>query len=343
MKVVFLFSDYFMTVVWQKIPTLTDGATAKEMFLNHKISSFGSFLKLDEYSSLSKGFFFLLAAALFFALSTVFLKFATSAPYFVSPATAIVVRFLVAFIIFGVWVIQRREPLRPHRWRLVVYRGIFNMLAVIFFFYGIKYTTVTKSNLLNLTYPAFVFIIAPHLAGEKSKWYHYIFLCTTLLGAALIALPPSGTGFSAINKGDFYSLLSGIVAGFAITILRESRKFDSSSIILFHQMGLGTALSALFLFPQLHMPHGGGLVYVMITSLLAAAGQLFLTVGYKYIPAALGSIVLTSGIFFSTILGITVFNDPLTGTLLIGGTLILFSQIGVSGILEKKTPIKEGA
>jgi drug/metabolite transporter (DMT)-like permease len=296
---------------------------------------------LPEGTDRFSGIFLLLAAAFLFALSTVFLKFALAAPYLVAPSVATFARFLVGFLMFSSYMAVKGQSLRPNRGMTVLMRAVLNTLAVILLFTGIKYTTVTKSNILNLTYPAFIFLVAPYITGEKQKSSHYLFLLITLIGAALIVLSGRQVDFSRINKGDLLSLASGIVSAFAISGLREARKYDSSQIILFYQMSFGSLATLVWMLPSFVVPKGRGLGHVIIAAVLSNVGQLCITEGYRSIGASLGAIVLESGILFAALLGITIFRDPLNLSILFGGLLILFSIAGVSGILERKPDVKQ--
>ena len=282
-----------------------------------------------------KGILYLISASFCFALSTVFLKTGMNAPYFVSPATATFARFFLGFIVFAGYMVYKKEPARPNNLKLVAARGILNTVAVIFFFAGIKYTTITKANILNLTYPAFVFLVSPLITGERSKAIDYVFLLATLAGSWLIVMGGPSAGFSNVNKGDLFALLSGVIAGFGISCLREARKNDSTQMILAYQMSIGSLVCFFLMLPGFKMPGSAGLWFLFLTSVMTVAGQFLITEGYMYISAALGSVVSGTGIFFAAMLGITFFNDPLTLNIIIGGLLIFLAMSGVSGVLAK--------
>jgi drug/metabolite transporter (DMT)-like permease len=211
-----------------------------------------------------------------------------------------------------------------------------NTLAVIVFFLGIKYTTITKANILNLTYPIFVFIVSPYITGEKANRKDYIFLAFSLIGAWFIIIPGGGfNGFGSVNVGDMLCLLSGLISGFGISYLRQARKFDSAPMILTYQMAIGTVLCFFTMLPGFAMPSTKGLLFVAITATLTVFGQFFITEGYMYVSAALGSVVSGSGILFAAMFGILFFNDPITINIVIGGGFILLALFGAGKFFEK--------
>lgn len=277
-----------------------------------------------------RGVLYLVAAALMFSLSTVFLKFATLPPYGVSPAFVTLMRFVMGFVLFSGLAWYYRERLIPNKPGAVAFRAVANTAAVVMLFTAVNDTTVTKANILNLTYPAFIFLAAPFIANERQRWRDYALMLLTLGGAALVLLGGGGSIGGGVNRGDVLALMSGVISGLAISGLRQARKHDSSLVILFYQLAFGTLVS-LFLLPSLReIPAGWGLVLALAAGLLSNVGQYFITEGYRYISAGLGGIVLESGILFGALFGITLFHDPLTLPVAAGGLLIIGSIALVS-------------
>ncbi len=279
-----------------------------------------------------KGILLLFSAEVCFALSTVFGKLVTENSAIVGIEVSFF-RYLLGFIVFSIYMLVKGTSFRPNNTKQVVLRGVFNTLAVIFFFAGLQYTTVTNANMLNMTYPVFVFLLAPFINHEKSALSNVLYLIITLAGVYLIVAPD----FNHINPGDFLSLVSGVLAGFGIPFLREARKYDSSEVILFYLMMLGCLINLVLVIPFFVMPAGLMMVYVMLSALVAVLGQGFLTVGYRYIEAASGSLVSASRILIAGIMGVSFFSDPVTLKIMLGGTLILISLAGVSGFIKKFT------
>lgn len=276
-----------------------------------------------------KGIILMLASALAFAVSTVFTKLVTKSTA-ISGIEISLFRFLLGFMLTAIYVYTKKVSLRPNNFKFILHRTVFNTIAVMLFFTGIQYTTITNANMLNMTYPVFVFIAAPLINREKSRWSHLAYLVLTLAGALLIINP----SFDSVNYGDVYSLFSGLVAGLAISSLREARKFDDSSVILFYMMGLGSVMNLIAAVPSFIMPHGESLVYIILSAATGFLGQIWLTVGYRYIDASPGALLSASRILFAGILGISLLGDPVNIQVAAGGVFILISLTGVSGIFD---------
>lgn len=279
-----------------------------------------------------KGLLFLLLAELSFALSTVFAKIVTTT----SPVPAIELtffRFLLGFVGIGIYTAATGKSLSPKNFTFISLRAVFNTAAVMCFFLGIEQTTVSKANMLNMTYPVFVFIMAPLVTGERISTRSILLLLFAVAGMYLVIIPSFG-GLSPgdINRGDLFSLLSGAFAAVAITSLRQARKSDETHVILFYLMFFGTVINAIPLLAMFEIPRGPVVIHVVAATTASVAGQVLITVGYRYIEAAPGSLVSSSRILFGLLLGVSVFSDPLTSRIAAGAGLILLSLIGLSGI-----------
>jgi drug/metabolite transporter (DMT)-like permease len=281
---------------------------------------------------MTKGIGFLLFAALSFSFSTVFGKFITLQSE-ISAFEITFFRFLLGLFIMLVYVAIQKKSLRPHKRHYVLLRAVSNFGVVIFLFLGVQSTTITKANMLNMTYPMFVFVIAPFINREKAKFFNYLFLLITMVGVYLITFPD----FSRVNFGDLYALVSGIFGGFAVSILRESRKYDETYLIMFYLNAIGSVMSLIIIAPSFILPGPKMMVYLILSGLTGLSGQLFSTLGFRYLDAPTGALITASRIMFAGSLGVSIFADPLTLKILLGGGCIVLSLVGVSGVIDVRS------
>lgn len=280
----------------------------------------------------TKGIILVLLSAVTFSLSTVFAKYITSTSS-IHGIEVSFVRFLIGFIISSGYIIVHKMSIRPNNILLVLTRAVSNTVAVILFFVGVQYTTVTNANMLNMTYPVFVFVLAPLFNKERIVKINFLYLMITLVGAYCVILP----NYSSINVGDVYSFLSAIISAIAVVALRESRKHDSTSIILFHLMSIGLVINGIAMIPVFAIPDGVTSVYMVLSGLCAYFGQAFFTAGFKFIDATSGSILSSSRIFIAACMGIYFFNDSFAANIIMGGLLITIALVGVSLQQHKET------
>ncbi|MFW6215478.1 MAG: DMT family transporter [Alkalispirochaetaceae bacterium] len=287
-----------------------------------------------------RGILLILLSALFFALATVFAKLMVE-NYDASALIVTFCRFAIGLLVALPGVITGTTPLKPVNPRLVAWRAITNTVAVFLFFLGVQFTTVTKANLLNMTYPVFVFLAAPLINRESSPKRYYIFLLLTLFGAWQVVRPEELERLGSFVLGDLLAFSSAVVAGLAISVLRQARKQDESSTILFYLMLLGTVANtaALFWIPFPPLP---GVLLAAVGGAMGAAGQLALTAGYRYVSAAGGALLSSSRLLFAILLGAIIFGDLVTLRVALGALLIACSLIGVTLSRLRAAPEAEG-
>lgn len=267
-----------------------------------------------------RGIIMLLAAEFSFAAATVFAKFVNNS----STIPAVEITFFRFF--FGIWISywalkKTGFSFKPVNKKFVIWRGILNTFAVILFFTAVKHTTITNANMLNMTYPIFIFLFAPLFGIEKITLSKLAFLILSIAGIYLVIQP----SFDHILMGDLFGLASGIVGGVSVLTLRKARETESTFLILFYLMTIGTVINGLFLIPVFEVPTFTQSLFIAASALMGVAGQAFITYGYKFIEASKGSIISSSRIIFAVLLGIIIFDERMNVRLIIGAALILYS------------------
>ena len=273
-----------------------------------------------------RGIIFLMLSELCFTASTIFSKLLTNSSD-ISALEVTFSRFFLGWIVASGIVYKNSISLVPHKLSLLVWRGVLNTAAVILFFLASQYTTITNTHMLNMTYPFFIFLFAPlFFRQEKISPFLYLILVAALAGIWLVINPDLHT----INKGDIFGLLSGIISAFAIITLNMARKNDSTVVILFYLMSIGTVLNGLVMLPVFVWPQGSQWLLLLASAAAGVVGQVCITYGYKYITARAGSLVSTSRIFYAVVLGMLIFSEDLTLRIAAGGMMILLSIVAVT-------------
>lgn len=273
-----------------------------------------------------KGVILLLLAEFCFATSTVFAKLVTNTSD-ISGIEVASFRFLLGFIASAYTVYRLGISLKPFKTNLILWRAFLNTTAVIFFFLAVQHTSITNANMLNMTYPIFIFMFSPlFIRSDKSKPLSYLFLLLSTIGIYFVIHPD----FQKVNIGDVFGIISGIIGGFSVISLRMAREYDSTVLILFYLMGIGLLMNAVIVIPTFVVPRGINIFYIACSAVTGFLGQVFMTSGYKFITARDGSLMSASRIIFAVVLGVTVFSEDLTIRIIAGGILILASITGVS-------------
>jgi len=267
----------------------------------------------------------LVSAEFCFAAATVFAKLVTNISEI--PAVEITFfRFILGFILAYFALKHIGGTFSPVKKKFIIWRSILNLIAVILFFTSVKYTTITNANMLNMTYPIFIFLFAPFFTNEKIVPIQIVYLAISTLGIYLVIQP----NFNHLLIGDLIGLLSGIVGGASVLSLRRARETDSTFLILFYLMGIGTLLNGLMMVPVFKTPTQQQFIFMLISGALGVAGQAFVTYGYRYIEASKGGIISSSRILFAVLMGITIFGERFNLELAIGAILILWAIISLT-------------
>lgn len=279
---------------------------------------------------MNRGIYLLILAELCFATATVFAKFVTNSSDI--PAIEITFsRLILGVILAALYMLKTRTSFIPKRIPLVIARAILSFSALITFFYSVEHSSVTNANMLNMTYPVFIFLVAPLFKLEKLHKISLLFLGMAMIGIYLVIFPD----FSHINKGDVIGLLSGIFGAFSIITLSIAREHDSTILIVFYLMAIGTVINVFMLAPVFVMPHISDLPFLIASGLAGVSGQVLLTMGYKHVTAKAGSMVSSSRIIFASAMGFFFFSESLSIRILAGGILIIVAIIGISALRNK--------
>jgi len=282
------------------------------------------------FKYLKSGILLLIIAEFCFASATVFAKHVTNH----SDIPAIEITFFrvsLGVLVAALYMWKTNTSFRPKRIFLVVARAVLSFSALVTFFYAVEHSSVTNANMLNMTYPVFIFMVAPLFRLERMHKLSFLFLILAMTGIYLVILPD----FTTVNIGDVIGLLSGIFAAFAIITLSVAREHDSTVLIVFYLMAIGTICNAIMMAPVFVMPESGQLPYLLGSGVVGIIGQVLLTMGYKNVSARAGSMVSSSRIVFAALMGFFFFSEALSLRIMLGGLLIITAIIGVSALQKR--------
>lgn len=279
------------------------------------------------------GVLLILISALFFVLGSYFGKVVT----LTTDMTAVITsfsRFLLGTIIMFFYILYKKESFRPNNIKTIAARAVLNSISIIMITWALQYTTITNTNMLNMTYPVYVILFAPFITKEENNKSTYFYLLAIMLGSYIVSNP----SFGSINKGDFMASLSAIIAGIAVLCLTMASRYDKSYIIVFYVMLIGTFINIPFAFKDIYSFDFTGIIPVFLAALFGFLGQVFLTLGYKYVDSATGSLVSTSGIVMAAIVGTVFLAEPFNLRIITGVLIITISLIGISGFFDNRIP-----
>ena len=283
-------------------------------------------MKKSNNSNKIRGYTLVFASTMFFYVMTLFVKLITRDGNI--PSTEITFfRFLIGFIMVNIGMMKTGYKVKMVNKSAVLSRGFFTALAILLFFIVIEYSTTTKANIYNLTYPIFVTIFGPLLLSDENWTFKGILgVGVAFIGIIFI----SGFGIGEVSWVDGLGLFMGFIAAMGIVALRKARVTDDSSTILFYLMVIGLVMTLIPFGYQFKIPNYKEAMYLIGMGIFSYLGQYTLTNGFKYVKAVQGSLISSSRIFVAAICGIMFLGEPFSLAILGGGTLIFTGIVLVS-------------
>lgn len=215
----------------------------------------------------------------------------------------------------------------------LLWRGLTGGVAVYTYFLAIRHTSLTNAVLLNLTSVVFAPIISWVHLGERPGRWTVIALLVAAVGIALVIRPD----FGRIRVGDVYGMLSGMLAGLALTAVRRLRREETAAAVFFYfsLVGMPIAMAAGIGSPFV-TPDRNGWTLLLIMAGSSIAAQVLMTYGYRYLTTAQGVLITLSQIVYSAAAGAVLFAEPIMFPTVMGALLIL-----AGGVLATTVPAQE--
>ena len=255
-------------------------------------------------SDRKKGIFFLILAALGFAIMSMFVKLVgTDIPV----AQKVLFRNGVSmFVSFGMVIYHKSHFYgRAENQKLLLIRSAFGTIGMLLFFYSISELSIGDANMLNKLSTFFLIIFSAIFLSEKVKRYQVIAIVIAFVGSLFIIKPT----FDVQIVPYITSILAAAFAGAAYTVLRAlGQKEKYYTVVLYFSTFSCLVLLPYVIFNFVPMTLEQT-IYLLLTGIFATVGQFGTTLAYKYAPAREISIFNYAYVIFAAIISIIVFND----------------------------------
>ena len=219
-----------------------------------------------------------------------------------------------------------RTRIARRQWGLYGMRGALHAVGVMLWFYAMARIPIAEVTAIGYIAPIFVTIGAAMFLGERLQWRRIGAVVAAFVGALIILRP----GFQELNNGQLAQLAAAPI--FAASFLLAKRFSDDadSGLIVF----MLSFFCTLALLPgaiiQWEDPTWAEVGWMALTAAFATAGHVTLTQSYKCAPITLTQPVQFLQLVWATLLGMTVFGEPLDPYVLIGGGVIVASATYIS-------------
>ena len=272
-------------------------------------------IKID---SRKKGILFILLAAFFFCLMSVFVRLSGDVPTMQKAFFRNIVAAAVAIVILlrsGQRVTVKKESLLP-----LILRSAFGTAGILSNFWAVDHLGIADANMLNKLSPFFAILMSIFILGEIPNRIEWLSVLLAFIGAAFVAKPSSGI----VSFPALIGIFGGFSAGTAYTFVRRLGLQGVKGPIV---VAFFSIFSTLVLLPNFLMNYQPmsvlQLVFLIFAGCAAAGGQLSVTAAYQHAPARDISVFDYSQVIYAAAFGIMLFGELPDVWSLIGYVIII--------------------
>lgn len=276
-----------------------------------------------------RGIVYLLSAALFFSLMSLFVKLAGER----LPSPMLVLARAIVTLVLSFALLRRAgiPPLGNHK-RLLVLRAAFGFLGLVFFFYALTVLPLAEVTVIHYLNPLFTALLAALVLKERMGPALWVALLVGLAGIVLVARPSFlfGGGSPLPPLGVAAALAGSLAAAAAYTTVRQLRKTDHPLVIVFYFSLIAVPASLPLVIPVFVWPRGVEWLWLLAIGVTTQVAQVHMTRGLSLVPAGPGTAVGYVQIALAATWGALIFGERPGVHTLIGTLLVLSATLLVA-------------
>ncbi len=257
----------------------------------------------------------------------------------VSPVLFLILRFAVAFLILLPRYLKR-DRVKTLFGRDLVLIGLLNMIAFVCQYKAQELTTASKTALFINSNPVFVALFSVFLVKEKFTKQQLAALGLALAGVVITSTRLDFSGFAAVNAGDLFAILAGLLWAFFVIysggLAKKYGAFDMSQALCFWA-ALGAA--PLLVPENVHFAWRAApavLYLAVVTTILA---YFFFLKGVQSVSPLSTSIVILVEVVVAFLISHFFLGESFSGIETVGVVLVL---AGVVLVVARRAPVNSG-
>lgn len=251
-----------------------------------------------------KGIIFILSAAFWFSLMTVFIRMSGDLPTMQKSLFRNAVAAVTAWgIIFKT---GTKIEFNKSQFKDLLCRSFFGTVGIVTNYYAVDHMNIADANMLNKLSPFFAIIASAIILKEKASKTEFAAVIAAFIGALFVIKP----GFQVNNFPAVVGVVGGLTAGIAYTFVRKLGQTGLPGPIIVMFFSMFSTISVLpFFIAQYEPMSSKQLALLLMAGLCAAGGQLSITKAYTYAPARDLSVFDYSQIVFASVWGFLFFQQ----------------------------------
>ncbi len=237
------------------------------------------------------------------------------------------------FLLMGLFAlpIALRSPAAPfgrRAHRLLWANALADALNVLTFFSAMEHTTVAIAVLTHYAAPVLVAVAAPWIDRERNP-AALAAAALALAGLTLVLEPWRGGG--ALGLGAALGLISAVCYAANVFIVRRlAAEIGVARAISYHSLLAAVLLAPLVALGPLGAPSLAGLALITTAAFtIGATSGMIYVAGLARIGSARAGVLTFAEPLVAVAVGILVWNEPASPTMLVGGALVIGAGVWV--------------
>lgn len=268
------------------------------------------------------GVLFILTSAFCFALMNLFIRLTGDVP----TLQKCFFRNLFALLIAAGTLFRSKAPLKIGKgnFKYLLARSAAGAFGMVCHFYAVDHMALPDASILNKLSPFFAIIFSVLLLKEKAGLCEWISVVIAFAGAVFVVKPTFSFAVLPAASG----VLGGLGAGLAYTFVRKlGMRGENSMMIVTFFSGFTTLMLTPYLLFR-HVPMTGRQwLFLVLTGLAAAGGQIFITKAYAKAPAKEISVYDFSIVIFAAVFGMLFLGQKPDWLSVIGYVIIVGTAV----------------
>ena len=245
-------------------------------------------------------------------------------------------RNLFGLLVIAPWFIKYGiKPLITNKIKLHFLRSVFNVIAMLTFFYALSVSPLAEVASLSFTAPLFATLLAIIFLGEKIGIRRSAAIIIGFIGAAIIVNPD----YKTINIGHMCVLISASIWSVSLIFIKILGKTESSVTITSYMVLFMIPLSAIAASFYWIMPSLNDLLVLAIIGITGTYAQMLLAQALKEEDTVVIMPFDFLKLVWAVLIGYLIFSEvPQVNTWI--GSIIIFSSTLYVAYRERKIPPK---
>lgn len=211
-----------------------------------------------------------------------------------------------------------------------VWRGLMGTIAMGLGFAGLSYLPLPEVTAVGYASPLMVVILAAMFLGEEVRLFRMASVALGLVGVLIVLSPRLSVGANAGTREAFGAMVvlgGAMFAALAQVFARKLVLTETTTSIVFYFSLTSTLLSLVTIPFGWIWPTPAQAALLVTCGILGGIGQIFLTASYREADASLVAPFDYASMIFSLGIGLFIFGEVPTLTMLSGAALIILAGI----------------